>query len=338
MAVVKSEQFEAFLGQASRRASMFLLHGTDSDLVSERARRLVPTLVDDVGDPFQVVRLSADTLVRDPGRLADEASAISMFGGKRVIWIDAGGRDFSGLIADVADTLPAETSLVVEADVLRQGTPMRVAFENRPKAVAIECYPPSPASLAESIDAEAKRAGVALSSEARDHLVAVLSAEPATARAELAKLMLFAQSAGALETAEIDTLAAAGGGSAADALVDVALAGDLKALERAAMHALADSGEAALAATRLAQRVALMLEIRQGGAEPERLHRLPFAVRRAVLAQANAFAPEALASRLPALFNLLVSTRRAPTLAGSATLRALAAFALAAQRGKREAP
>jgi DNA polymerase III subunit delta len=338
LAVVKSEQFEAFLGQASRRASMFLLHGTDADLVSERARRLVPTLVDDVGDPFQVVRLSADTLARDPGRLADEANAISMFGGKRVIWIDAGGRDLSALIAAVADTLPAETTLVVEADVLRQGTPMRTAFESRPKAVAIECYPPSPASLAESIDAEAKRAGVSISREVRDHWVELLAADPATARGEIAKLMLFAASAGALEAADVDALASGGGVSPADALVDLALGGDLIALERASAHGWAESAEPALAAGRLAQRVALLLDIRQGGgAEPERLQRLPFAVRRAVLAQANSIAPEVLARRLPALLNLLSTTRREPGLAAAAAFRALLSFALAAQRGKREA-
>jgi DNA polymerase III subunit delta len=331
LAIVKSEQFEAFLAKPPRGAAMFLIYGSDTDLASERARRLVPTLVNDVADPFQVVRLSADTLAKDPGRLADEASAISMFGGARVIWIEAGGRDFAGLIGAVADTLPAETFLVVEADSLKKGAPMRTLFETRPKAVAIECYAPPPASLAEMIDAEARRAGVRIAPDVRDHFVGALAADPATARGEIAKLMLYAQSTGALESADIDALAS-GGASPADALVDFALAGDLKSLERAVMHGLSESGEAARAASRLAARVALMLEIRQGGGEPERLHRMPFAVRRATLAQANAFAPEALARRLPALLNLLVSTRRSPGLARASAFRALSAFALAARR------
>ena len=86
------------------------------------------------------------------------------------------------------------------------------------------------------------------------------------------------------------------------------------------------------AAMRLAARVALMLEIRQGG-EPERLLRLPFTVRRAVVAQANAFAPEVLARRLPALLKLLVSTRLTQDLASASAFRALVAFAQAARRG-----
>jgi DNA polymerase III subunit delta len=337
LAVVRSEQFEAFLREPRRGAAMFLLHGSDTDLASERARRLVPTLVDDVADPFQVVRLSAETLAKDPGRLADEASAISMFGGKRVIWVDAGGRDLSALIGAVADTLPAQTLLLVEADALRAGAPLRALFESRKDAASIECYPPPPASLAETLDTEAKRAGVQVSREARDHLVAILAAEPATARSEIAKLLLYASSAGALEVADIDALAAGAGASPADALVDHALAGDLAALERAVAHGLSDSLEAGLAASRLAQRVALLLEIRQGGGEPERLHRLPFSVRRTVLAEANAFAPEALARRLPALLNLLITSRRDAGLASASAFRALLAFALVAQRRAREA-
>jgi DNA polymerase-3 subunit delta len=331
LAIVKSERFEAFLREPKRRAAMFLLYGTDSDLASERARRLVPTLVSDAADPFQVVRLSADTLAKDPGRLADEASAISMFGGARVIWIEAGGRDLSGLIGAAADALPAETYLVVEADSLRKGAPLRTLFETRPDAFALECYPAPPASLGEMIDAEARKAGVNVSAEARGRLVEALAAEPATARGEIAKLMLYAQSAGALEAADVEALAAGAGASPADALVDLALAGDFKGLERAAMHGLADSGDAALAAMRLAARVALMLELRQGG-QPERLNRLPFSVRNAVVAQANSFPPETLARRLPALLNLLVSTRASPGLASASAFRALTAFAQAARR------
>ena len=333
MSVVKSDQFEGFLARLPRNVRMFLLHGGDSDLASERARRLAPALVDDLADPFQVLRLTAETLTADPGRLADEASAISMFGGRRVIWIDAGGRDFSGLIEAVADSLTSDTSLLVEADNLKKGAALRTLFETRADAAAIECYAPPPASLGQMLDAEARAAGVSIAPDVRSHFVSVLAEEPATARGEIAKLLMYAKSAGALEAADIDALAAGGGPSPADLLVDLALAGDLKGLERAAAHGLADPSDAQLAAMRLAARVALMLEIRQGGAEPERLFRLPFSVRKAVVAQANAFAPEMLTRRLPALLNLLTTTRRSPEMASASAFRALTSFAVAARRG-----
>jgi DNA polymerase-3 subunit delta len=326
LALVKSEQFEAFLGKPPRGLKMVLLHGPEADLVSERARRLAPILAD------EVVRLAADTLAKDPGRLADEASAISMFGDRRVLWIDAGGRDLSGLIAGIADTLPDGTSLVVEADMLRKGAPLRTLFETRADAASVECYAPPPASLGQMIDVEAKAAGVILAPDVREHLVGVLMGEPATARTEIAKLLLYARDKGRLDSADIDALAAGGGVAPADQLVDLALAGDLKGLERALMLGMSEPSEAALTAMRLAARIGLLLELKQGG-EPERLNRLPFAVKRAVVAQANAMAPEALTRRLPSLLGLLVSTRLQPTLARAATFRALLAFALGARRG-----
>jgi DNA polymerase III subunit delta len=331
LAVVKSDQFETFLKQAARRAAMFLLHSGEAEIASARARRLVAALVDDVADPFQVVRLSAETLAADPGRLADEALAISMFGGRRVVWVEAGGRDLTGLVEAVADALPKETSLVIEAGVLKRGAPMRALFETRPNAATIECWAPQAASLAEMVDAEARRAAVRIDPEARRHLVNILAADPATAESEIAKLMIYAASTGALEAADIDAVAAGAGASPADALVDFALGGDLAGLERGATEGLADSGDAGFAALQLARRVALLMQIRTGG-EPERLHRLPLAVKNAVLAQARSYAPETLARRLPALLNLLVSTRREPDLASAQTFRALSAFALSARR------
>ena len=333
MASFKTEQFETFLARPPRGLKMALIHGPESDLVAERARRLAPTLVDDVGDPFQVVRMTADALTKDPGLLADEASAISMFGGKRVLWIDAGGRDLSVLIAGVADTLPPGTSIVVEADNLRKGTPLRVLFEGRSDSASIECYAPPPASIGQMVDAEARAAGVTIAPDVREHLVSVLMGEPATARMEIAKLLLYAGPQGKLESADIDALAAGAGASPADALVDLALAGDLKGLERAVTHGLADPGDAALAAMRLAARVGLLLELKQGG-EPAQMHRLPFAVKRAVVAQANAMPIEALTRRLPSLLGLLVSTRAQPGLARANTFRALLAFAVGARRGQ----
>ena len=44
-------------------------------------------------DPLRLTRLDGDAVARDPGALADEAYAVSMFGGSRAIWIEAQARD-----------------------------------------------------------------------------------------------------------------------------------------------------------------------------------------------------------------------------------------------------
>ncbi len=76
-----------------------------------------------------------------------------------------------------------------------------------------------------------------------------------------------------------------------------------------------------------------MFEIRQSGGEPAALFRLPYSVRKTVVAQANSWAPDGLTRRFPALLGLLVQARRTPALARSATFRALCALALSSKRG-----
>src|ERR1700712_2630941 len=124
--------------------------------------------------------------------------------------------------------MPEGTSLLVEADNLKKGAPLRLLFETRPDAASIECYAPPAASLGQMLDAEAARAGVRIDRETREHIVATLAADPGAARGEIAKLMLYAGQGGALTPADVDALAANAGATPADALVDLALSGDVK--------------------------------------------------------------------------------------------------------------
>ena len=62
-----------------------LFHGGNGGLVRERADVCARAIVPDSKDAFRLADLSGDVLKKDPARLVDEASAISMFGGRRVV-------------------------------------------------------------------------------------------------------------------------------------------------------------------------------------------------------------------------------------------------------------
>ena len=49
--------------------------------------------VDDPTDPFSLIRIDGDDLSANPFRLVEEANTIPMFGGRRAIWVRAGGRN-----------------------------------------------------------------------------------------------------------------------------------------------------------------------------------------------------------------------------------------------------
>ena len=91
---------DRFVAKPDPAVVAVLLYGPDRGLVQERAERLAKTVVETLDDPFRVVDLNASVLVSDPARLADEAAAQSLMGGRRVVRVRAAGNDL-GLSAGV---------------------------------------------------------------------------------------------------------------------------------------------------------------------------------------------------------------------------------------------
>src|SRR5271154_7125348 len=93
MSIVSSAAADGFIQRLPKEIGFYLVHGLDEGLAHERVKAVIRNLIDGDSDPLRLVRLDGDAVARDPGTLADEAYAVSMFGGARVIWIDAQGRD-----------------------------------------------------------------------------------------------------------------------------------------------------------------------------------------------------------------------------------------------------
>ena len=113
-----------------------LVFGSNNGLVRERADRLAKSVVPDLNDAFRVADLGADVLRKDPARLGDEAGAISMFGGRRVVRV----RDATDGLADlfqgyVSDPI-GDAFLVVEAGELNKTSSLRKLFEGAKAAAS----------------------------------------------------------------------------------------------------------------------------------------------------------------------------------------------------------
>ena len=88
--IVKSSEADRYAASPPKHMVAALVFGPDQGLVRERAERMAKTVVPDLGDAFQVSDLDEAALNGDPARLADEAAAISMLGGRRVVRVRDG--------------------------------------------------------------------------------------------------------------------------------------------------------------------------------------------------------------------------------------------------------
>ncbi|MBN8919412.1 MAG: DNA polymerase III subunit delta [Rhizobiales bacterium] len=226
MTALKANQVDAFVARPDSAAAIVLVFGPDAGLVSERAEAIVRASVDDMADPFSVVRLAGDELASDPARLIDEAKAIPMFGGRRAIWVRAGGRNFMAALETLAAALPlTECRVVVEAGDLKKSAPLR-SFGERSRAVtALPCYADSARDVERVIDEEMRAADLKIEPDARAVLSGLLGGDRRATRNEVRKLALYAHGSGTVSMDDVQAVVADASSLAIDGVLDAAFAG-----------------------------------------------------------------------------------------------------------------
>ena len=93
-----------------------LVYGPDAGLVQERAEKLLKTRDARPHRSLQCrVDLNEAVLLADPARLADEAAAMSMMGGRRVVRVRGAGNDLAELFESFLDDPKGDALVVIEA-------------------------------------------------------------------------------------------------------------------------------------------------------------------------------------------------------------------------------
>ncbi len=135
MVQIKPADVDRFLAKPDPRRRVVLIHGSDEGAVSERAETFARAVVGD--DPMARLRLEADALAGDPGRLVDEANAVPLFGGERVITLRlSGNRSIEPAIKALLAAPPMDSWVVVTAGELRKSSPLRRLCEQDHGAAA----------------------------------------------------------------------------------------------------------------------------------------------------------------------------------------------------------
>src|ERR1700723_22568 len=190
MVALKTADIEKFLARPDPARPVVLVFGPDAGLVSERVNALIKASVDDVNDPFSLVRLEAEALSANPARLVEEAQTIPLFGGRRAVWAKAGSRNIAPSVEAVLALPSSECRVVIEAGDLRRNAPLRVVCERAKNAAALPCYADGERDLARLIDTEMRAADLTLKPQARavmevDDVTAVVSDASALALDDL---------------------------------------------------------------------------------------------------------------------------------------------------------
>jgi DNA polymerase-3 subunit delta len=225
MTALKANEVDAFVARPNATQPIMLLCGPDAGLVHERAEKLIAQSVDDLKDPFALVRMEGDALASEPTRLVEEAHTVPLFGGRRAVWIKSGSRQFAAAVEAVIAAPPIDCRIVIEAGDLRRTAPLRSMCEKAKCAVVLPCYPDNERDLARLVDEEMREAKLTLAPDARAALVSLIGGDRQASRSEIRKLALYAHGKGKVGIDDVLAVVADASALALDDVVDATFAG-----------------------------------------------------------------------------------------------------------------
>lgn len=196
MVALKGRAIKDFVANRDKTVAAVLIYGPDGGLVRERGDKLAQTVVSDFKDPFNYIELTDADLKEEPGRLSDEAAALSFAGGERIVRLrtigDASGKSAESFLTGLQSGHVKPNGLVlIEAGELTPRSKLRKAFEGSKHAVALPCYTDAPADVRAMAQEAARAEDLRFDEDALDLAVAVLGDDRGISRAEVDKLILY---------------------------------------------------------------------------------------------------------------------------------------------------
>jgi DNA polymerase-3 subunit delta len=224
MVAIKAHQAQSYLNSPGPKVPAVLFYGTDAGLISERATKLAALIA--ARDSGEIIRLDDADLDHDPDRLAVELQTIPMFGGSKVVRATAGRRITAAALQPLLDGGTLAATLIVEAGNLKPTDTMRVLFEKSAQAAAVACYADEARDIEGLIGETLKAHGLAITSDAREMLVARMGADRAMSRGEIEKLALYATGKAEVDAADVEAIVGDASELAIDRTLNAAASGD----------------------------------------------------------------------------------------------------------------
>jgi DNA polymerase-3 subunit delta len=242
--------------QPASNIRFYLFHGPDE----AQSRALATRLLESLGATKFL--MTAGAVKSDPASLADEAGAMSLFGGRRVVWIEPATKDIEDGVVALLEAPPGESAVVAIAGALTKTSALLKLAESSPEALAFAAYAPEGQEAERMVIEVGRRFGLKISSPVAARLADSAGNDQAIVAQELQKLALYIDasphSPKELDHSAIDDVGADSAEGDFQRLADLALSGEINELsdELARMPA---GGSEAIPVVRSLQRRLLML-------------------------------------------------------------------------------
>lgn len=255
--------------QPASNIRFYLFHGEDES----QSRALAGRLVEALGaEKYAVV---AGAVKSDPASLVDEAGAMSLFGGKRVVWIEPATKDIEEGVHALLEGAEPESPVVAIAGALPATSSLRKLAEGSPLALAYAAYAPEGHDAERMVTDLGRRYGLKISPPVAARLADSANNDQAVVAQEVQKLALYIDASPhapkELDHGAIDEVGADNSEGDFQRLADLALGGELDELSEELSRMPAGGSEAIPVVRSLQRRLLMLAPLRAKVERGERL-------------------------------------------------------------------
>ena len=234
----------------------YLFYGPDE----AQSRALASRLLEALGATKFL--MTGGAVRSDPASLVDEAGAMSLFGGKRVVWIEPATKDIEEGVAALLEAPPGESPVVAIAGALPKTSALLKLAESSPQALAFAAYAPEGQDAERMVIEIGRRYGLKISPPVAARLADSAGNDQAIVAQELQKLALYIEASPHapkdLDHTAIDEIGADSAEGDFQRLADLALSGEINDLSEE-LARMPSGGSEAIPVVRSLQRRLLML-------------------------------------------------------------------------------
>lgn len=225
MTAVKRPEIERALARPASDIRFYLLYGADES----GSRALAASLARAMGADAERIDLTGAILRADPARLADEAAAISLFGGARHILVEQIGDESVGAVQALIDAPAAGNPVVAIGGALRKDSKLVKLATACPAVLAHVSYPLEARDLDRLATDLARAAGLRIDPDIAHRLAGASGGDRAVLAREIEKFASFLDAApdrpATLDRDAFDALSADAGEADLSRLADAVLLG-----------------------------------------------------------------------------------------------------------------
>lgn len=187
----KESDIARFLRTPDTNIKCVVLFGSNEGMIADLAQKFAMSVCEDLNDAFRVTTLLMDELEKDFGVLYGEYNAVSLMGGRRVVFIKNANNNLTKPLKELMQTSSSDTMLVITSTGLNTKSSLINYLKEEDFAAVIGCYDDREENIAATARNFFVANGITIASDALEILCQRLSADRKASIGELEKLRTY---------------------------------------------------------------------------------------------------------------------------------------------------